>query len=119
MQTRDELLLYAMKNYDNPGCRTLDEFESDYQKFSLIAKMIKKDDANVKLILNYIIMLYNVFQYDACTKLLFKKVDTEYWNKLKPFILYLNYMPEVITDLSVVSSNIGMNQQIVDELRKI
>lgn len=110
-------LLYAMHNYENPGCRTTEEFESDFQKFLLVSRLLKKDVVNVKLVLNHIITLYNVFKHEACTKILFKKVDRENWHRLKPFVLYLNYMPESI--LLTYSSNIALCQKIINELREI
>ena len=43
-----------------------------------------------RLLLNHIIVLNNVFGFDACATLLLYKIQPEYWIALKSFLLYLN-----------------------------
>ena len=47
---------------------------------------------NVPLLLNHFIILYNIFG-DAATPLLFYRIDSELWNILKTFIVYLDRLP--------------------------
>jgi hypothetical protein len=44
------------------------------------------------LIINHLIILYNVFG-EAATPLLFFKMEREYWSLLKTLLLYLNKYP--------------------------
>ena len=115
----ENLLQFAMNNYDNPGCKTIEEFTEDYQKFTLIKKMLKKDNQNIKLVLNHLVILFNVFKSEACIKLLFEKIEKEKWEDLKTYLVFLNYMPDVVPTDGTRSSSIMLNQQIIDELRRI
>jgi hypothetical protein len=45
----------------------------------------------------------------------------EYHKYIKPFVLFLNYMPDYIEyeNVIVLNSDIPMDQRIIEELRKI
>ena len=55
--------------------------------FSLSNKLLK-------LLLNHIIVLNNVFGADAASTLLLFKIEPEYWPQLKSFLQFLNMLPE-------------------------
>ena len=57
----------------------------------------------MRLIINHIIILSNVFGVDAATTLLFFKIESEHWPLLKTFLVYLRFMPE--NDLIEVQIN--------------
>ena len=115
-------LVYAMHHYDNPQCHTLDEFEEDLKKFLYLKKLLsryKKDgELRERLILNHIIVLYNVFG-DAATNMLFYKVDEDCWDTLVTFLVYLERMPEQITQHSIKLSDIALDETVISILRKI
>ena len=94
--TPDNVLMYAIKNYDNPHCEGEKEFEDDLKRFKYIKRLLRKYyDTKVlkeRLLLNHIIVLNNVFGPDACATLLLYKIQPEYWPVLKSFLLYLNIM---------------------------
>ena len=96
--TPNNVLMYAIKNYDNPHCEGEKEFEDDLKRFKYIKRLLKKYkvDGVVKerLLLNHIIILNNVFGPDACATLLLYKIQPEYWPTLKSFLLYLNIIRE-------------------------
>jgi hypothetical protein len=54
---------------------------------------VEQDTLREQLILNHIIVLYNVFG-DNATKMLLFKIDESYGDMLLPFLLYLNRIPE-------------------------
>jgi hypothetical protein len=91
-------LQFAMKHYDNPHCHDIAEFEEDLKRFQYIRKLFNRynidGDLRERLILNHIIIIYNTFGIGA-TNMLFFKLD-EYATKLKPFIHFLNMLPEKI-----------------------
>jgi len=93
----DNFLLFAMHHYDNPQCHSMAEFEEDLRKFLYLKKLIGRYKSNgelrERLILNHIIVLYNIFG-NAATRMLFYKLDKDYWDVLVTFLLYLNRMPE-------------------------
>ena len=96
--TESTFLLYAMKNYDNPQCTDMSEFEEDMKRFQYLRKLFTRyrhdNDLKERLILNHMIVIYNVFGVDG-TNMLFLKLH-EFHSYLKPFVEYLNYMPRVL-----------------------
>jgi hypothetical protein len=115
-------LIYAMHHYDNTQCYSLIEFEDDLKKFLYLKKLISryKNNADLKerLILNHIIVLYNLFG-EATTKMLFYKVDEDCWDILVTFLVYLNRMPETIPEYDLVLSEIILDEHVISTLRKI
>ena len=123
----DNFVLYAMKNYDNPSCKGVEEFKDDLKKFSYLIRLFKKfqpgSGLKERLILNHLIVLYNVFPHRECTRILCFKLY-EYLSYLKPFLVQLNYWPDKVDPIGInstiiIGSDISMDQNIVDTLRKI
>ena len=116
-------LIYAAKHYDNPHCSDEAEFEEDLKRFQYLRKLFGRyrQDADLKerLILNHLIIIYNMFGPEA-TNMLFMKLE-EYHEYLKPFVEYLNFMPEVVVyeDRIINKNSIVSDQIIVETLRKI
>ena len=120
-------LLYAAKHYDNPQCYDTVEFYDDLKRFKYIKRLLNRyqeeNDLKERLILNHIIILYNVFGPEATTKMLFLKCKG-LEHLLKPFLVFLNLLPEKIENIGIecrtINTNeIEMDQKILYELRKI
>jgi hypothetical protein len=92
----ETFLIYAIKNYDNPSCAGMKEFLDDLNSFRYLKRLFKKYQAGKelkeRLILNHIIVLYNLFGVSATTQMLFYKIEKEHWTILKTFLIYLNYI---------------------------
>jgi hypothetical protein len=120
--SEDNYVLYAMHNYDNPQCHSVQEFEEDLKRFLYIKKLFTRyrtnNELRERLILNHVIILYNVFG-EAATKMLFYKIDKRYWDILATTLLYLNRMPEQIPDTDVKLSDIPLDEGMIQALRKI
>ena len=90
--------MFAMKHYDNPSCVDEAEFLSDLKRFKYLKRLFRKYDTSgelkMRLIINHIIILSNVFGVDASTTLLFFKMEQKHWPLLKTFLVYLSFMPE-------------------------
>lgn len=118
----NNFLLYAMHHYDNPQCYSIDEFEEDLKKFLYLKKLFSRykrdNELRERLILNHIIVLYNVFG-DATTNMLFFKIEEEYWSALVTVLVYLNRMPESLPEYSINLSDITLDERIIQALRKI
>ena len=67
-------------------------------------------ELKLRLIINHIIILSNVFGVDATTTLLFFKIEVEHWSLLKTFLVYLHFMPE--NDLVEIPINHTVMAQI-------
>lgn len=115
-------LLFAMHHYDNPQCHSLAEFEEDIKKFLYLKKLLSRyknnNELRERLILNHIIVLYNIFG-EATTRMLFYKVEESCWDVLVTFLVYLNQMPETVPEFGIVLSDIILDEQIIATLRKI
>ena len=101
-------LMFAIKHYNNPQSVTEDDFMEDMKKFKYLKRLLKRylktGILRVNLILNHLIILFNVFG-DATIPLLMYKLDKEYWSLVKTFLLYLNRYPEYPADLMKVDAD--------------
>lgn len=118
-------LIYAAKHYDNPHFFDTVEFYEDLSRFKYLKKLFgryeESGELNERLVLNHLIVIYNVFGVEAATKLLFLKMDN-YGSYLKPFLLLLNFLPDVIYNVegrNIITSEIVMDPKIVEKLRQI
>ena len=106
--TADNVMMFAIKHYDNPQCEGEKEFHDDMKRFKYIKRLLRKyKDSGVlkeRLLLNHIIILNNLFGPEACVTLLLFKIQNEYWETLKSFLLYLNILRE--DELRDVNKNI-------------
>ena len=89
--------LFAIKNYENPQAVTKEDFDKDLNHFKYIKRLLKryKNTGQLKthLLLNHFIILYNIFG-EACTPMLFYKIEEEIWPSMKTFVMFLGKFPE-------------------------
>ena len=119
--TFDELneetyILFAIKHYENPHCVTREDFDEDLKRFKYLKRLLKRyvrgGPLRTHLIINHLIILYNVFG-EAATPLLLYKLEREYWGILKTILLYLNKYPTgTLPDLEI-------DEDIQEELDRI
>ena len=67
-------------------------------------------------------MLTNVFSVQATTRMLFFKIPEKYWSVLKTFLIFLKYMPETVEPVNgkkIVSSDILVDMNVAEQLRKV
>lgn len=115
--TEENFVLFASRNYNNPQCTSIEEFNDDLLRFKYLKRLfkryIKDGDLQERLILNHLIVLYNIFGITAASKMMFHKMEDEYWPVLKTFLVYLNYVKE--TDMVEVP----LDEHIVKVLREL
>ena len=119
-------LLYATQHYDNPQCVDVEEFNDDLRKIKYIKRLFNQyslgGDLKERLLLNHIIIFFNVFQTRAATRILFFKLEEKFWPVLKTFLFYLKFMPEdkieSINGKEITVTDILMDQGVIDSLRK-
>ncbi len=84
------------------------------KRFRYLKRLFRKYETSgelkLRLIINHIIILSNVFGVDATTTLLFFKIEPEHWSLVKTFLVYLHFMPE--NDLIEVPINHAVMAQI-------
>lgn len=115
--TNKNFELFAAHYYNNPECMDVDEFKEDLSRFKYLKRLLKRyetdGDLQERLILNHLIVLYNVFGISAANKMVWFKINNEHYHYIKPFLVFLHYLPE---DEKV---EIGMDPVIVKRLREL
>lgn len=94
---KDNYILFAIKFYNNPQALTKEDFEDDLKRIKYIKRLLKRyKNTNIlktHLILNHLIILFNVFD-EAAVPLLFYNMEQELWPSLKSFLIFLGRIPE-------------------------
>ena len=115
--TSDNVMMFAVANYDNPQCESEKEFYDDMKRFKYIKRLLRKyHDTKIlkeSLLLNHIIILNNLFGPEACVTLLLFKIQREYWGALKSFLLFIGILRE--DELF----DIEQDNFVLDRLRKL
>ena len=115
--TPENINMFAIKHYNNPSCVDEQEFLDDMKRFKYLKRLFRKYDTSkdlkMRLIINHIIVLANVFGIDAATTLLFFKIERNHWPILKAFLVFLQYMPE--NDLI----DVQINHEVMGKLGQI
>ena len=97
---KDNFIMYAMKMYTNPQCSEMEEFYEDLNRIKYIKRLLgryeSKGHLRERLLLNHIIILNNVFGSEACCRILFFKIETNFHSHLKTLLSYLQYLPKEI-----------------------
>ena len=119
-------LMFSMKEYNNIQCIDIEEFYDDLKKIKYIKRLfnIYKNNGQLKerLILNHLIVFYNVFPAYAGTRILFYKIEEQFWPMLKTFLVFLDRMPDKIGPIrgkEIKSTDIKLDDGIVTRLRTI
>ena len=115
--TEKNLFLYAAKHYKNPKFSDIDDFYEDLKRFKYIKRLlnryIESDELSERLILNHLIVVFNVFGIEAALNILDFKLEDKHWPVMKPFLIFLNYIR------NDQYTGITMDPEVVNVLRKI
>lgn len=121
----DNFLMYAMKAYTSPHY-VMSEFESDLKRTKYLKRLFRRykitKSLKERLVLNHLILLYNVFGVEPATRILFFRIDEVDYDVLKTFLTYLNYMPERIKGINgkdILSVDIPLDENVVEILKTI
>jgi hypothetical protein len=123
--TEDNFLLYAIKAFDSPSC-VLSEFEEEMNRIQYIKRLFTKyyngSELKDRLIINHLMVLYNVFGVESATRILFYKLEEKDYSVLKTFLVFLNFMPGRVKGIrgkDIIASDISLDVGTVRCLRKI
>ena len=115
--TEKNLMLYAAKHYSNPKFSDIDDFNEDLKRFKYIKRLLNRyietEELSERLVLNHLIVIFNMFGIEAALNILNLKLEKRHWPVMKPFLIFLNY----ITNDQY--TGIAMDPIVVDTLRKI
>jgi len=119
-------IMFAMKFYDNRQCTSVEEFHEDLNKIKYVKRLFNRfletGELRTILILNHLIVIYNVFENEAATRMLFFRIEKKFYSILKPFLIFLNRLPEKIRGIDgedIQINHIPLNETTIKELRKI
>ncbi len=117
----DNFLMFAMKHYDNPQCKNIEEFHEDMNRIKYLKRLFRKYKTSgvlrERLILNHLIIFTNVFGIEASSRLLFSRIEEDLHTYLKTFLIFLNSLPENIPETDLVM--IPLDRRIITKLREI
>tara|TARA_B100001057_G_scaffold31388_2_gene28579 strand:- start:686 stop:1054 length:369 start_codon:yes stop_codon:yes gene_type:complete len=115
--TNKNFTLFASQHYNNPECMDVEEFKDDLRRFKYLKRLLRRyettGDLQERLILNHIIVIYNVFGIAAANKMMWFKVEEEHYSTLKTFLVFLHYLPE---DYKV---EIPLDKIVINRLREL
>jgi len=118
--------LFAARVYVNPGCVSLAEFESDYKKVRhikvLLNRYLNNKRVNVRLIINHLICMSNVFPGEATAKILFTEFNQAAWNIITTFLVFLNMMPEdqfIINGVLLCPNGFTIDDNLLQTLKEL
>jgi len=115
-------LILAMKFYDNNQCFSLQEFEEDLNRFLYLKKLLNryltKGELKERLIVNHLIILFNLFGV-ATVDFLFHKIDKDSWGILTTFLIYLDRMPDKIPTIGLNVADIMPDEVVIQRLREL
>lgn len=112
----DNFVLFASRYYQNNQCTDIEEFYEDLQRFKYLKRLFSRydqGDLQERLILNHLIVIFNVFGIEPSVRMVFYKIDEKYWPALKTFLIFLNYLRE---DEYV---EVALDPIIVEKLRNL
>ena len=123
--SNENVMIYAMKVYDKPNC-IMSEFKEDMKRFNYLKRLFRRyskvGEMRERLVLNHLVVLYNVFGVEAATRLLFFKMAKSDYSALKTYLLFLSCMPDVVRGIKgqdIISSEISVDMGIAEILREI
>lgn len=115
--TEQNLFLYAAKYYDNPTFSDIEEFYEDLKRFKYIKRLVNRylehNDLAERLILNHLIVVFNVFGIEAALNILNLKLDDKHWPVIKPFLIFLKYIR------NDQYTEVEMDKLVIERLREI
>lgn len=114
----EDLVRFAAKHYYSPKGRIdPDEFYDDLKRFKYIKRLVNRylETGNLteRLLMNHIIVVFNVFGNYASIRMLGLKLENKHWEVIKPFLMYLNYIH------NGQLSDIKEDQVVIEKLKRI
>ena len=113
----NNFLMFSMKYCENPQCLSEQDFHNDLKIIKYIKRLLNRyletDELPERLILNHLIVVFNVFGIEAALNILEFKLEDKHWPVMKPFLIFLNYIK------NDQYTGITMDPEVVNVLRKI
>lgn len=103
--TSDNFSIYAVKAYNNPESSGVKELNADLKTFKYLNVQIKKylngKTDNTRIILNYVLIIRNLFGVYESTRLLFFYFPNNVHPTLKSILNYFGEYPQKIPEADI------------------
>jgi len=113
----EDLVRFAIKQYYTPLGIDFDEFYTDLKRFQYVKRLLNRycdyNKLAERLVLNHLIIIFNVFGYYGGLKILETKLDDRHWPVIKPFLLFLKAIR------TNQYANINVDKEVEEKLRNI
>ena len=113
----ENLVRFAIKQYYTPRGIDFDEFYTDLKRFQYVKRLLNRycdyGKLGERLVLNHLIVIFNVFGYYGGLKILGLKLDDRHWPIIKPFLVFLK------TIRKNQYTDIKSDPEVEEKLRKI
>lgn len=110
----DSFIEMAKAAYDRPELKTIEEFVEDFSRFKYIKRLVNRyvetKDIKARLILNHMILLFNVFDKEVALHILFNNNKKDNHKAIKTFLYFMNQLE---------CDEQELDQNILTELRLI
>lgn len=121
--SESNFMLYAIKHYHSPGTIGMEDLEEDLKRIKYLKRLLNRFDktgeANERLVLNHLVVLYNVFG-DAATDMLFFKLSSSYWSILKTYLVFLQRMPmATVVSKGIKEQDIPLDTELLKRLKSL
>jgi hypothetical protein len=117
---------YQMKSYDNPQCHSMDEFLDDMKRIKYVKRLFHKyHTKNIlkeRLVINHLVVLFNVLGNESCGRILFLKIEERQHYILASFLHFLHKLPETIYGINgknMYMGDIDLDMKIIRALEDI
>ena len=109
--------MYAAKNYHNPKCIDEEVFFDDLKRFGYVSRLLNRyegtGELSERLVLNHLIVIFNVFGIESGIEMLAIKIDLRHWNALKAYLIFL----KIIKNSEI--TGISLDDNVVNKLREL
>lgn len=114
----EDLVVFAAKHYYTPkGYIDPEEFYDDLKRIKYIKRLVNRyletGRLTERLLMNHIIVIFNVFGNYASLAILSNRLEDKHWPIVKPFLEYLQYLkPGQL-------KHIESNKEVKEKLKEI
>lgn len=114
--TDENFLIFGAKYYHSQTAIDPEEFHEDLQRFKYVKRLVnrynKTGDLQCHLLINHMVIIFNVFGINPGLMMLEHKIGMKNWCVVKPFLIFLNAISnDKYTDVT-------MDHNVVDLIRK-
>lgn len=119
--TDDNFILYATRTYESTQCFGVSELNQDLERLIYIKRLLRnyhrEKAINLRLLLNHIIVINNLFGPYPSNRLLFFYSDEYTYPQLAAVLAFLGILQEIIPEVNI--SEIEIDEDLYKQLKEL